>query len=254
VTSVRVCLSLIVVVGCASPQPPAQVLRGQETAEAVLTRMCRTYEAMRHYTDSETLVRHDGTRETKVIVTRMSRPSQLYFEATTYVPRITVPLRQAMRQVDQVVQLRNTDGSVVDEPSVEAAMDALRGVSGFSSWLVPMLLASRSAFPCHDAESELLGHAKVDGKQTIRVRLLWKVDLVVTLMIDATTFTIDAWSLAHARQPDVPFMDATMTYDTDTEYRDSAFSFPKECPCPPTEIRSCATPEPPPGMETWKPP
>ena len=233
VHSWRVWCPLIAVVGCASAQHPTPVGQGEETAVSVLTRMCRTYEAMDLYVDRETLVRHDGMRgATNIVTTRMRRPSRFYFETTSYFLPFTPPTRNAVWQIGGLVQLRDAYGKVQDERSVEDALDALGGVSGFSSWLVPMLLMSPQAFPCHSADAELLGRTMIDGQDSFRVRLLWHSKLVVNITVDAHDFAINTWSLAHVEQPDAPYMEATVAYDTRSDLRDlrdGAFTFVDGC-------------------------
>jgi len=230
VSSARFHLPFIVLIGCGPQLRPAEVPRADGGATSVLARMCRTYEVTDVYADSETLVRHDSMRSTIVATTMMKRStSRFQFETNDYRLLLRVPIRFATWSIDGQVQARDPDGAVKKERSIEDALDALRGVSGLSSWLVPMLLMSPQAFPCHDANAELLGHATVDGQDSFKVRLVWHSKLVVILFVDVSDFTINAWSLAHIDQPEVPFMDATVTSDMHTDITDRAFNLFEDC-------------------------
>jgi hypothetical protein len=117
VSRARVWLLFAGMTGCAS-SPQSVPRLGDPTAASVLTRMCKTYEAMTSYVDSETLVRHDAMRDTNIVNTMMKRPSRFHFETSDHSLTLMVPARFVMWQTNGLVQSRDPDGNLKTEPSI----------------------------------------------------------------------------------------------------------------------------------------
>lgn len=183
-------LLLAIACACGTPAPPPRPAAPPPSADALLAQVAQAYQAAGSYVDRGTVTSRGAT---KSFTTAFVRPDQFRFELREdgdAQRAYLIWLADGAAYTDWYLRPE----SVVEDGSLEVALDAAAGVSSGASTLVPSLLLSTS----HRLLSTL-HDARITGEQQVGTRPCWRVEATqrvpgstrtVVLLIDQESYAI----------------------------------------------------------------